>query len=324
MAKQNAANACAPLAPSEAGPLTRLRWKLAPALRWYIRYAPGTIAKSLLAPPVDFVLQAQPRDFVTKTVFGAELSGTTEDWIHRYLFVFGVWEPNLTAWITERLEPGDVFVDVGANIGYYSLLAANCVGEDGRVVAIEASPSVFLSLTRNLARNNAQAKVRSVNVAAAETPSRLTVYRGREGNLGATTTVASEELRPEAEIDSLPLAEILAPAEIARARLIKIDVEGFEGPVVRGLLPALDLFRDDLEIMLEVNGSSRPPGETSAEIVDSLRDCGFHLYRIPNIYSPEAYVEAQAARQRPRRLDGEIDEEELADLVFSRVDAVAL
>lgn len=304
--------------------MTRLRWKLVPALRWYIRYAPGTIGKSFLAAPVDAVLQAQPRDFVTKTVFGAELSGTTEDWIHRYIFVFGVWEPNLTSWISERLKPGDVFVDVGANIGYYSLLAAKCVGESGQVVSIEPSPSVFLSLSHNLARNNAQARVRSVNVAASEISTRLTVYRGVQGNVGATTTVANHELRPEAEIDSRPLAEILAPAEMARARLIKIDVEGFEGPVVRGLLPALDLCPDDLEILVEVNGSSRPPGETSAEIVDSLRECGFHMYRIPNIYSPEAYVEAQAERQRPQRVDGEVGEDQLADLVFSRVDAGAL
>lgn len=297
---------------------------LAPALRRYLRYAPGTIGKPFLAPAVDYGLRARPREFVTRTIFGAEFAGSTEDWIHRYLFVFGVWEPNLTAWLSERLRPGDVFVDVGANTGYFSLLAATQVGESGGVVSIEPSPSLSRRLSRNVARNKLQARVRLVNLAASDTASRVTVYRGPQGNLSATTLVGGDLLTREAEIDSQPLAQILTPFEISQARFIKIDVEGFEGPVVRGLLPVLDACRDEVEIMVEVSGSSRRAGESSAAIVSAFLQRGFHAYSIPNAYSPEAYAGARAGTERPRRADGHIDEEEVADLVFSRLDAAVL
>lgn len=69
--------------------------------------------------------------------------------------------------MAERLKPGDVFVDVGANIGYFSLLASKLVGPGGRVVAIEASPEVFDLLRRNLELNKAH-NVRAVNVAISD------------------------------------------------------------------------------------------------------------------------------------------------------------
>lgn len=70
----------------------------------------------------------------------------TQDLIQRYLYLFGAWEPHLTGWLRRRLRPGDGFVDVGANIGVFSVLAARLVGESGRVVAIEASADVHRRL----------------------------------------------------------------------------------------------------------------------------------------------------------------------------------
>jgi hypothetical protein len=63
--------------------------------------------------------------YSTTTPRGWHITGHTRDWIQRNLYYFGLWEPNLSAWIESRLSPGDVFIDVGANIGYFTLLAAN-------------------------------------------------------------------------------------------------------------------------------------------------------------------------------------------------------
>jgi hypothetical protein len=65
-----------------------------------------------------------------------------DDVIQRYIFYFGVWEPMISHVTEQMLHKGDVYVDVGANIGYCSLLASNCVGGSGRVVSIEASPTI--------------------------------------------------------------------------------------------------------------------------------------------------------------------------------------
>lgn len=66
------------------------------------------------------------------------------------LWTWGLWEPNETRWFVRSLRPGDVVVDVGANIGYYTLLGARLVGESGRVYAFEPDPASFEILARNV------------------------------------------------------------------------------------------------------------------------------------------------------------------------------
>ncbi|SCF63177.1 hypothetical protein GA0115259_100393 [Streptomyces sp. MnatMP-M17] len=73
---------------------------------------------------------------MVRSRFGARFAVDTQDLIQRYIYLFGVWEPHMTRWLRGRLEPGDTFVDVGANIGYYSVLASQLVGDGVKVVAI--------------------------------------------------------------------------------------------------------------------------------------------------------------------------------------------
>jgi FkbM family methyltransferase len=250
------------------------------------------------------------------------VSGSTEDLIQRYIYVFGVWEPHLTYWIRDRLKPGDTFVDVGANIGYYTLLAAGCVGQSGWSVAIEASPSIFELLNESLELNNIGSRVRTVNMAASDRDGTLTIYGGPHENRGLTTTVPHHDLQIETTISAKPLKDILTEGEIAGARLIKIDVEGLEGPVVRGLLPILGSCRKDLEIVLECQAS--PEGENTADIVRQFTDQGFHTYEIVNNYQADSYLEAIGTPQRPRRIDEDAKFDHQADLIFSRIDAPSL
>ena len=328
---------------------------LVAAGRWYVRQGPGTVGKRRLSRRVDRALQLADHRFVTTTRSDTRLAGTTTDLIQRYLYLFGVWEPNLTAWITRRLAPGDVFVDVGANIGHFSLLASRLVQPGGAVVAIEPSPSILAMLGDNLARNpRSSAIIRTVDTAAADAARSLPIWRADAANIGATTTVFSPGLEWEAQVEARPLTEILTADEQRRTRIIKIDVEGFEAPVVRGLLGMLPeiappsdprrgppLFsapspriaevtvprsvgaggRDDLEIVVEVNGSRTPPGEDAQEIVDSLAARGFHAYALENDYEPESYV-SRRPPAAPQRLDPDRPlANQPTDLVFSRIDA---
>jgi FkbM family methyltransferase len=292
--------------------------------RWYLRNSPWHRGTRGLSIAVDINQRLRPHRFRTETRFGFEISGSTEDLIQRHIYVFGVWEPNLTYWIQDRLEPGDTFVDVGANIGYFTMLAASCIGQNGWSVAIEASPSIFDLLNENLEINNIGSRVRTVNLAASDQDGILTVYGGPSGNLGLTTMVPNHDLQIETTIGAKPLNEILTEEEIAGARLIKIDVEGLEGPVVRGLLPILGSCRKDLEIVLEVNGQASPEGEKTADIVRQFADHGFHTYAFVNDDREDPYLKAIKAPQRPSQIkeDAEFDHE--ANLIFSRIDAPGL
>ncbi len=86
---------------------------------------------------------------VVRTRFGPFVLGKTSNLVFRVIAAQGVWEPNLSNFIVSRLRHGDTFVDVGANIGYYTLLAARCVGREGAVVAIEPLPTALGELRRN-------------------------------------------------------------------------------------------------------------------------------------------------------------------------------
>jgi hypothetical protein len=80
----------------------------------------------------------------TQTYFGSVVECDLRDRVPEFIFHFGHWEPNISYWISQRLRRGDVFVDVGSNLGYYSLLAAGIVGAEGkRTSARMSAPSTL-------------------------------------------------------------------------------------------------------------------------------------------------------------------------------------
>jgi FkbM family methyltransferase len=259
---------------------------------------------------------------VVPTRFSVRFHCNTRDYIQRYIYYFGVWEPNITAWVAERLTPGDTFVDVGSNIGYFSLLGAQRVGPTGRVVAVEASPTVFTELEANLALNGASG-VRAICAAATNVRKRLQIYAGGKDNCGGSTTIAGVAVTAKAVYtEGVPLFELLSVEERASARLIKIDVEGAELDVIAGLHLARPGFREDLELIVEIAPDRlMAQRQTPEQILNLMREHGFNAYTLENDYRVRAYLHP-AVPARPRRLRGEIGR--MADVVFSRVDAEEL
>ncbi|ORT59300.1 FkbM family methyltransferase [Streptomyces sp. CB03238] len=293
--------------------------------RRYVRDAPVSAGKTLLARRVlNRHLREHPRRRVTETRFGALVAVDTQDLIQRYLYLFGVWEPYMTGWLRRRLRPGDTYIDVGANIGYFSLLAAQLVGDEGQVVAIEASPEFHQRLLRNVALNDYR-NIRAVNGAVSDTEETLTFVLASSANMGANSIVPYEGPAESAfETEARPLPDLLTAEEIAGARVIKIDVEGAEGSVVRGMAPLLSRLRPDAEITVEVTPERMAQlGDSADELLEAMGAYGFHPYLLVNDYTPESYVAAlRGAARVPERLHGPITGE--SDLVFSRVDADTL
>ncbi|MGP3924646.1 FkbM family methyltransferase [Streptomyces sp. 8N616] len=293
--------------------------------RWYVRHAPGSLGKaSLAAQYLNPRLRDHPRQRVAGTRSGTRFAVDTQDLIQRYLYLFGVWEPHLTRWLERRLRPGDVFVDIGANIGYYSVLASRLVGAEGQVVAVEASPAFHDRLLSN-AGINACDNVRAVNTAVSDRDELLTFILVSSRNMGANSIVPYDGAAESTfEAEAHPLPEVLTEDELTRARVIKIDVEGAEGAVVRGLAPALDRLRPDAELTIEVTPQRMADlGDSVDELLDALSKHGFHTYRLANDYAAASYPTAlRRAPQVPVRWRGPVVEE--SDLIFSRIDAETL
>jgi len=246
------------------------------------------------------------------------------DVVQLYVFLFGVWEPDISAFVQRRLSDGDSFCDVGSHVGYYSLLASACVGSNGKVVAIEASPSVFRQLQDNLAANDVT-NVRAVNVAAAAEKGVMNVHLGPPWNLGWTTTRREEKLPLECQVPALPLLDILTVAERSSLRLIKVDVEGTERELFPGLVALLREARPDAEIVIEL--SPRWWKESPMTVERALQpfvDVGYHVYLVNNDYSPWRYFWSNSV-QSPRRARGPIKSWiGQHDVVLSRIDQEAL
>lgn len=262
--------------------LSPLTFALVPRLRHYMREGGAVPFKRWLyrcfLDPYTNVLTHR---FETTSLYGTRFEGTLSGLVQRRVFHFGVFEPNLSRFIWETLAAGDTFVDVGANVGYFTVLAARAVGENGRVVAIEAAPSTFVALEATLARNGTT-NVRTVNCAAYDRTTVLPIYTvSAEENAGGAS-IAKTVGPLEAEVAARPLADILSREEIARARVIKIDVEGAEGAAAAGLVPALAEARPDLEIVVEVLA------ETKARVSALLAPAGYRPRVLMNPPDPLA------------------------------------
>src|SRR5271154_1682751 len=136
--------------------------------RFYLRYIPiyqgkETLWKKLCRPYINW----RGMKSVSKTRSGFKIYCDLQDIIQEKIVYFDEWEPNLTAFLNRRLKSGDVFIDIGANIGYYSLLAERRVGPGGSVLAIEASPSIYDLLRKNISLNEGQ-RIRAVHRAVTD------------------------------------------------------------------------------------------------------------------------------------------------------------
>lgn len=149
---------------------------------------------------------------------------------------FGSYAIPIVETMNRLLRPGDVFLDVGANIGYLSAIAASLVGPAGQVHCFEPVPEYFERLQK-LIELNPEYNIRVDSRAAGETPGACTIYVTREP--GQNTMVPAYKSGPEIvstlEVPVVRLDAYLSEHAIERVAVIKVDAEGFELPILKGL-----------------------------------------------------------------------------------------
>lgn len=248
-----------------------------------------------------------------RTYFGAAISCDIHDHITNRIFFFHVWEQANSALIEASLRSGDIFVDVGANVGYDTLLASKKVGSSGKVIAIEASSSIHEQLRANLDRNGVR-NVRLVRAAASDAPGELTLYGGDAGNQGRTSTLDRTGLIPIETVPALPLDQILHDDERENVRLIKIDIEGAETPLLERLVETLDQYPADMSLLVEM---SQDETGRSERVFTKLLEAGYKAYAIPNYYTLRSYLVPNKA-EAPKRATTLPAEQ--VDIYFTRGD----
>lgn len=174
--------------------------------------------------------------------------------------------------LRERLANGSVFLDIGANAGIYSMTAAACVGDDGRVISIEPNPVVLDRLKFNMALNGFEKRmsVEQSCVGDAEGTVDLTLD---DTNLGGSSLVAARSSN-KISVACYPLLTILKKYQIEKIDALKIDIEGAED---KALIPFLQGAPETLlpKIMILENS----PAQWQQDLPAVLIKAGYKLLK---------------------------------------------
>lgn len=165
-----------------------------------------------------------------------------------HITMFGTYEPELRRILGALLGPGCVAIDVGANIGWHTSLMARLVGPDGRVLAVEANPSVRERLAANLAINRLH-QVEVIPCALAAGAGRVSFFgpggddpESANGHVTDSTRMTGDPLNL-LTVEARTLDAVVEAEGLSRVDVIKIDVEGFEWPVLQGAERTLRRFK---------------------------------------------------------------------------------
>jgi FkbM family methyltransferase len=146
----------------------------------------------------------------------------------------GNYEAGLSAAFAELLKPGDTFVDVGANEGWFSLLAAKLVGPSGRVLACEPQERLWPVIAKNIALNRLS-NITLLPFACSDCAGQQTMHLYPSLNSGSSHMGgAARRWEKTQTVEALPLSDILDGLGGRSVDLLKIDVEGFEHKVLLG------------------------------------------------------------------------------------------
>jgi FkbM family methyltransferase len=190
------------------------------------------------------------------------------------LSIFRAYEPFETSLLSAEIRLGMTIVDVGANIGYYTLLFSKLTGGAGRVYAFEPEPQNFSLLQQNLTRN-ARTNVVALDRALSDRAGQSFLYLSSE-NLGDHQAYQSEDGRRKVPITMTRLDDcVKGPVD-----LIKMDVQGFEAHALRGMeaviaaSPRLTIFTEFWPEGL------RRAGSAAADFLRQLRSFDLEIFFI--------------------------------------------
>lgn len=194
-------------------------------------------------------------------------------------FIYFGFEENEIKFLLKYLKKGDTFLDVGANIGMYSLLASKLVEDRGKIVAFEPTPIIFERLQQNI-RLNELTNVYAFNLGLSNQKSTIDFHVSKDGH-DAWNSFALLDLHHESEtikIDVDTIDSFLIEKKIDKVDLIKVDVEGWEKYVLEGSVSLLQ--KEDAPIFLveftETNAFAA--GYYLGEIFDYMKSYGYDWY----------------------------------------------
>lgn len=179
---------------------------------------------------------------LTKTVWGHKILLDTRDIsLTPSILLNGFWEISITKVFMKTIKKGMIVVEIGSNMGYYTLIAASKIGGSGKLYAFEANPQLFKVLSQNVKINNFLDRVTLVNKAVFNESGNLKFLKLKHWMVASKIINFSEELLNQQrdgveiiDVESISLDEYFADKSI-KIDVIKMDAEGSEAHIFRGM-----------------------------------------------------------------------------------------
>jgi FkbM family methyltransferase len=213
---------------------------------------------------------------IVRTKPGFRMALDMRNWQDQHIYATGEWEDYTTHLCRLILRPGDAVIDVGANIGFFSLLFSKCVADAGRVIAFEPVPHNRRRLLQNL-ELNAAVNVGLREEAASDSPGSVKMNVGPASHNGISSFRTIASASEIIDVRTVRIDDTLDPN--MPVRLVKIDVEGAEAKVIRGMSATLEKWRPDLIIEITDN-FLKEMGDSAQAMCDGLISRGYSMYHI--------------------------------------------
>ena len=221
----------------------------------------------------------EKEEFVWASVKGGEVLCNLNDLVGRTAFYTGDLDSKVS-WICEKIvRKGDTVLDIGANVGIVSLWLSRLVGETGRVHSFEPNPSLQRLITESIARNNVT-NVKLHPFGLGSKPDQMTLRILKE-NVGSGSLVLDYSA---VDTDSITvnvetLDSVIEKECIKAIRFIKIDVEGFEGEVLKGARNVFQSIRPQAVLFEFAEPCEGTLGEQP--VFRFLQEAGYGFFSVP-------------------------------------------
>ena len=200
-----------------------------------------------------------------------------DDWIQQQLYFLGDYEKPEIDYLSAFLKPGNVFIDIGANIGLFSLNASKIVGNNGKVYAFEAFPPNYKQCKENILLNNFQNIIVENKAISSQNSTMEILYNEKDKNIGMASAFLKDFTSKEI-VESITLDQYSSNQNITKIDLIKIDIEGGEFDAILGMTKVLTELKP--QVLIEINHKTlQDSGHSETEIINLLSKFNYKIIK---------------------------------------------
>ncbi len=205
----------------------------------------------------------------------------------------GEYEKENAVFLSRHCQSGMTVIDVGAHLGLFSLIAAQLVGEKGKVYAFEPTPGTFETLKKIIKLNNAQSIIQPVHQAVSNKKGYVNFFVDEYDGSNANSLVARDDKkRASVQVGLTTIDDFVYESKLEKVDFMKIDAEGVELDVIRGATATIKKFRPKIILALH------PPliknnVQTLEEIYDTLIQLNYDIYLDNKKINSSSFCEIQ-------------------------------